>query len=1046
MSKKTDKFYAQPDGKIDWADWMVELKDTFKNGTDQLYGLDLNPASGCAENFRLIRERPHGNSEYYQQFEAARMLLLSWYQTKAVDFILEDLRVQLKNWPWWYKQMPPTLDVMMQIHDARVVDELLSYMGRDYVDKVLVKLTTRWPILVLKKLLDCENNRKPSAILILKLLAAHPDWREPLETSCNEVQKTTLANLLDLFLPSVDTPEIKELLVKQVERWTTTVLPKLLSLNPSRNQPAAMFILELLAAHPDYLEQIKPACNEAQLKTLQRLLETEQVDEAEDADLPQILRQPPWRGERKLKDIPKMDLVIRHGAAVVHSKEEVQGKIISITDDKIISLVDKEFQQELYRNKQLPEEVKQWPTMNKILYLLCIKLESIERVVSTGELGKEDLSKQYISSSYREIYIRLLPKPLAEQMFSLMTLSFFGYGWYQATTIKNLIIWLGDVAVVRIAALIQNSRLSLPLLKDFGNIESTHLAVPMATLMQKNKWAKPIARAWLLRFPATAASGLIPAALGSNAELSSLAQRTLHWLQEQGVREVILQEAIEYGEAADLAIQQLLATSAADILPAKLPAAPKNIPLQILPRLLLKANGRAIPLSHVPEVLMIFLLCKPDQPYVGLGYLQETLQADSLARFGQGLFKWWMQNEAPSKERWIFDVQGLIGNDETARLLNSALRQWRAALNRVRAHDALNMLAQIGSDVALMYLDTLSKQTRFNDLHERATRLMSEVAEQRGLTQDQLADRTVPALGLDEQGKLLLDFGARQFVLRFNETLQPLLQETNGKLIKTLPKPNAKDDQGCAKLATSLFQDVKKQAKSVASMQIKRLEAAMCEQRHWNRDEFMTFFVHHPLTRNMAQALIWGSFNEHNQLVSVFRVAEDLTLTDGEDDEYVLSDETPIGIVHPLQLSHQQLQTVSQLLMDYQKIQPFKQLGREVYLPMAEELHSRSLSAWKNDRSVTSASLLGLEQRGWKRSVGEDAMIYEFSKSLGSQGTATLCVSPGWHVAEPPESSEVHEIEQVTLGDAQQTWGEISAISYSEVQRDLHLMAWFVGT
>lgn len=1038
MSKKASKLDALPDGKIDWADSMVKLKDSFKNGTEHLYGIALNPESSFAENHTLVKQRPHAYGEYYQQFTAARMLLLSWHQSDAYDAIFEDLRQELNN-RWVESKL---LDVVLQIHDARAIDELLPYVGRANVNKVLIKQATRWPLFVLKKLLSyAEAPSLFMAMFILELLAKHPDWLEPLQASCNEAQKGTLAGLLDVLLPSLENAEVKEILIKQAESRPAIVLPRLLSLNPSRNQPAAMLILELLAVHPDWLAQVKPCCDEAQQKTLQRLLEIEQMEEAAEEELPEILRQPPWRSERKLMDIPRMDLPIRHTPAVVHwAKPEQTG---NPGDDA--ALVEKAFQQELQRHKYLTETAQQWPMTYKVLYLSHVKPDAIEQVVNTGKLENENLNNSYIYSSLRQSQLALLlPKPLAEQVFLSMTPRFFAWFYFDEVANYRLIEWLGDVAVVRIAELLQHSRLSVHALKHLGNIESVHFSIAMATLMQKNKWAKPIARAWLLRFPATAVRGLIPAVLGTNAELNSIAQRSLHWLQEQGMQDVIVQEATAYGDAANQAIRQILTISPAHILPAKLPAPPKNLPLQILPRLLLKANGRAIPLNYVSDVLMTFLLSKADEPYVALSWLQEELQPDSLARFGQGLFKWWMQHEAPSKERWIFDVQGLIGNDETARLLNTALRQWRAALNRVRAYDALNMLAQIGSDVALMYLDALSKQTRFNDLHDRATRLMEEVAEQRGLTQDQLADRTVPDFGLDEHGILTLDFGPRQFVLRFNEALQPRLEDDNGKMIKTLPKPNAKDDPERAKLATTLCSDVRKQAKAVATMQLKRLEAAMCAQRRWSVDEFTTFFVSHRLSRHIAQALVWGCFDAQNKLLSVFRVAEDLTLADAEDNVYQLPRDAQIGIAHRLQLSKEQLEIFAQILADYKKIQPFQQLAREIYLPAAEELHSHRLSVWGNGHSVTSASLLGLEQRGWNRRVGDDGMIYEFTKSLDEQCAATLRVSPGWHVSGPPDSKEVHEIEGVVLNNEQQTWGKLSPISYSEVQRDLHLMAWFV--
>lgn len=49
------------------------------------------------------------------------------------------------------------------------------------------------------------------------------------------------------------------------------------------------------------------------------------------------------------------------------------------------------------------------------------------------------------------------------------------------------------------------------------------------------------------------------------------------------------------------------------------------------------------------------------------------------------------------------------------------------------------------------------------------------VAENRGLSQEELADRLVPTLGLDDPQALIFDFGPWQFTVRFDENLNPVI-------------------------------------------------------------------------------------------------------------------------------------------------------------------------------------------------------------------------------------------------------------------------------
>jgi hypothetical protein len=302
----------------------------------------------------------------------------------------------------------------------------------------------------------------------------------------------------------------------------------------------------------------------------------------------------------------------------------------------------------------------------------------------------------------------------------------------------------------------------------------------------------------------------------------------------------------------------------------------------------------------------------------------------------------------------------------------------------------------------------------------------------------------VPDLGLDESGRLTLDFGPRAFHVRFDDALTPFVVDGDGKRLKDLPKPNAKDDPVRAKEAVSRYKDFKKQAKSVTGVQVKRLETAMCARRRWNGDDFMRLFVHHAFARHLSRRLIWGLYDEDDRCIDAFRVAEDRTLADVEDREYRLPAAARIGIAHPLDFGGDLLERCARLLADYEIVQVFPQLGRETFVLTEAAATQRDLPEWPG-RRVTVGSLLGIEQRGWRRRVGDGGMIDGFVLAKPNGRRVELAFAPGWFVGEAPPVKDVQEISGVALQGENARWDQFTPVEFSEMQRDLHLMAWFTG-
>jgi hypothetical protein len=450
--------------------------------------------------------------------------------------------------------------------------------------------------------------------------------------------------------------------------------------------------------------------------------------------------------------------------------------------------------------------------------------------------------------------------------------------------------------------------------------------------------------------------------------------------------------------------------------------------------------------THIASMLTISPL---DAPYPGLQIVKDSCTPASLAELAWQLFDAWSTAGSPSKESWAFTALGLLGDDETARRLAPRIRQWPGESAHARAVTGLDLLATIGTDVALMHLNAIAGKVKFKALQERAKEKINLVAQARGFTADELADRLVPDLGLDESGSLVLGFGPRQFFVGFDEALKPLVKDALGARLKDLPKPLKTDDAALAELATGCFKQIKKDAKAIASQQVNPLEMAMVVRRRWPAADFKLFFIEHPVMRHLAARLVWGVY-QGDTLVRNFRVAEDWSLADAQDTLYALpapADDITIGISHVLEMSPQSLDAWGQLFADYEILQPFKQLGRETYSLTADEQGQSTLTRFI-DKQVATGSVMGLVNRGWERGQAQDGgWVGEFSRRVDTELEVAVQLDPGTVVGEmsyePKQRLPAVTLRQRGTYDPSDAlpFSKLHPIVVSEVLRDLELLA-----
>ncbi|MCB9597228.1 MAG: WGR and DUF4132 domain-containing protein [Sandaracinaceae bacterium] len=532
-----------------------------------------------------------------------------------------------------------------------------------------------------------------------------------------------------------------------------------------------------------------------------------------------------------------------------------------------------------------------------------------------------------------------------------------------------------------------------------SRVRTPRLAPFYARVLASRGKGRAYAQAWMETFPDEAAAGLIPEALGADKKARALAEDAIAYLGQKGHAERVLAIAARYGEATVEPITAALERDPLDAYPTKLPKLKPWADPEALPRPLLRGREKALPTSAVEHLLTMLAFSPLDPAYPGIEVVKEACDPQSLADFAWGLCSTWLGADGSSAGDFAMLALAHLAGDEGARRLTPLIRKWPGEAAHARAVKGLDVLAAIGSDVALMHLHGISQKLKFKGLQAKAQEKIAQVAEARELTTEELADRLVPDLDLDDDGSMLLDFGPRQFTVGFDEHLTPFVRQ-DGERKKALPKPGKSDDAEMAKAATAAFKALKKDARALAGHQLTRLEQLMCSERCVPVDVFQQFFVEHPLTIHIVRRLVWGAYAD-GELAYAFRIDDGRRPTDADDEPVSLADGMEIVLLHPLAMSEDVKARFGELFADYELLQPFDQLGRATYAATPEELAAKQLLRF-GGKSAPLGAVRGLENQGWIRGMPQDAgIIWDVTKPIPGHPDLEIHVSldPGFSAA-----------------------------------------------
>lgn len=252
-----------------------------------------------------------------------------------------------------------------------------------------------------------------------------------------------------------------------------------------------------------------------------------------------------------------------------------------------------------------------------------------------------------------------------------------------------------------------------------------------------------------------------------------------------------------------------------------------------------------------------------------------------------------------------------------------------------------------------------------------------------------------------------LPYCGQDFALILNKELKFSIRKPDGKIAKSLPKPKVDDDAAAAAEVNKHFSELKKMLKDMVTLQTHRLEDAFVVWRQWQYEKWAELFLANPVMNKLASQLVWGIY-ENNILTQTFTVNPAVITVD--DEALDIAPHSQIGLVHPIELSAEQLAEWQDYFADWEISVLFDQLARPMLTLTPTDKDPLAYTPNLVFRKSPSTVINRLRKKGWAiGSVRDGGSFDELYKEIdeGNLGIEITFDEDVWHGGYGYESNEI---------------------------------------
>jgi hypothetical protein len=353
--------------------------------------------------------------------------------------------------------------------------------------------------------------------------------------------------------------------------------------------------------------------------------------------------------------------------------------------------------------------------------------------------------------------------------------------------------------------------------------------------------------------------------------------------------------------------------------------------------------------------------------------------------------------KADADDRWVMAFAAIVGDDRLVPMFTHRIKEWADNLRGKLAEYAVQALALLGTDAALLAVDAMAIRYRSKNknIGKAASDAFAAAAEARGLTVEELGDLVIPWLGFEPGQRRIVEAGKAKLEVQIGSDFKLFFRDVaTNKPVTKLP----------ASLKAE-FKELSAGLKEAVKSQLLRMETLMVRQFRWPAARWQELFLGHPLLLPFGRRLVWGAYDAQGKLEGTFRALEDRSLTDAADERWALAAGRTVGVVHPLELSAAARQAWSKHLADYEVVPPFGQIER----PVVTVKPGQEKTVFGEEAEGTELNAMTFKGRaerlGWTRgSVCDAGCISYYVKRFPSAGVDVFLQTDGMFVGIDMES------------------------------------------
>ena len=292
--------------------------------------------------------------------------------------------------------------------------------------------------------------------------------------------------------------------------------------------------------------------------------------------------------------------------------------------------------------------------------------------------------------------------------------------------------------------------------------------------------------------------------------------------------------------------------------------------------------------------------------------LMNLLDKEKSNEFAKAILEQFLAKGAAAKQKYIMCLAGILGDESLLDYLKALFVKLHDEKRLKMAQYVIATIAMIGTDKALRHVEYISrKYKRKASLQAAAIEALENAAEELGIDIYELSDKIIPDFGFDGLYKVI-EAGDEEIRVFVNKKFKLQFITEDNKVRKSAPKAVSKEVKAELKI-------IQKEIREVNRAQKERLEQYMVLERRWSESDWRKFYLMNPVMFIYASTLVWGVFNEKNELQQLFYVDEDASILNINDDEIELK-KGRLGIVHPLRLEEKQLEEWQKLFFEFEEI------------------------------------------------------------------------------------------------------------------------------